>query len=198
MIRSSKIQPRILIKSALAVAIVFGMIGSSSTANAMSRPRVGEPGLSYVTYNYPDLDPATWDGVKPWLRGDGRTNCGSGVIAQVDYSWGGGSVLGCQVDDVAIGLTGLITVPRTGVYTFLNRSDDGFILKINQRTVIHNWKSQGPANFNDSGRVTLIANAPYRIEIWYFEDGGGADLSLSYAYRRSSPQLVPSEWLSHR
>ena len=182
----------------IAFAVSFTLILSTAfSSTVMARRSGGDPGISYVAYSYPDLSPETWDDVRPWTRGDGRELCGQGVEPQIDFDWEDGSVFACGENDVAVQFTGYIQVPRSGLYTFYNESDDGFILKINRRKVVSDWESQGPETYNGSGRIYLLANARYSFEIWYFEDGGGAELSLYWSRGRMTPELVPGSWLSH-
>ncbi len=180
------------------VALGLAVLLFTSVASPVAARRSGaEPGFSYVAYVYPDLSPGTWDSVSPWTSNDGRALCDQGVVSHINLNWEDGPVFACGFDDVAVRFTGYLQVPRTGVYTFYNRSDDGFILKINRRRIISDWESQGPAYYNGSGRAYLFAGRRYEVEVWYFEDGGGATVSLLYSTGRDVPQLVPESWISH-
>jgi beta-glucosidase len=74
--------------------------------------------------------------------------------------------------------TGTITAPVTGEYTFGLTSDDGSRLFVNGALTIDNWRNQAPTT--ETGKVTLTAGQPARIEVDYYQDGGGDSLSLGW------------------
>jgi hypothetical protein len=116
-------------------------------------------------------------GPTPTRTTTGRTVLATGVSANIDYNWGGGGVMGTNhADGVLIRWTGFIRWPGSGSKTvnFYNSSDDGFSMKINGDTVIENWREQGPGYYNGSGTYTLTGGQVYSIEVWYYENGGGA------------------------
>ncbi len=184
-------------RRSILVALMGIIVAASAATPPSAEARVRDAGLNVTAINYPELSEDEWEGLRPWARNAGATLCKRDVISSLDFSWDEGPVLGCQEDDVLLHVTGFITAPRSGRYVFSNRSDDGFILKINSRTVISNWVDQGPTTYNGSGSVSLVARRKYRIEIWYYENGGGADLQL-YVGSRAGDEIVPSSWLTTR
>ena len=74
--------------------------------------------------------------------------------------------------------TGTITAPTTGEYTFSLTSDDGSRLLVNGVRVIDNWRDQGPTT--ETGKVSLTAGQPARIEVDFYQDGGGDTVVLGW------------------
>lgn len=137
-------------------------------------------------------------GPTPALTETGRTVLASGVSSTISYDWGGGSVMGTWGDSVMIHWTGYIKWPdgagQKTVY-FYSASDDGFYMNINGTNVINSWREQGTSWFNGSGAITLTAGQAYYIDIWWYENGGGAAAYL-YWNTGSGITLVPSASLA--
>jgi len=184
-------------RRSILVALMGVIVAASVATPPSAEARVRNAGLNVTVINYPNLGGDQWESLRPWARNDGATLCKRDVITSLDFSWGTGPVMGCQSEDVVLHITGFITAPSSGRYIFSNRSDDGFILKINSRTVISNWKEQPPSFYNDSGSVSLVARRKYKIEVWYYENSDGADLEL-YVRSRRGDEIVPSSWLTTR
>jgi hypothetical protein len=138
---------------------------------------VGFAGLDYVVYSAGGATPS---------RSTNRTILTSGRTDTLNYDWGGGVIMSSgNVDGVIIHFTGSILWPGTAgsgskSVTFYDRSDDGFYMTINDTIVINNWVEQGPANFNSSGSITLTAGQVYNIDVWWYENGGGAVIQLDW------------------
>lgn len=121
------------------------------------------------------------------------TPLNSGTVTNINYNWGSGVVLGSgRSDGVEIHFTGYITVPGTGSHyiTFYDSSDDGFVLNVNGSQVISNWREQGPSMWNASGGITLQGGQTYVLDVWWYENGGGAAVSL-YWNQSGSIALIP-------
>jgi hypothetical protein len=135
----------------------------------------GVLGLEYVAY--------TAGGATP-TRTTNRTILSSGIVPSLNYNWGSGVVMDSgRTDGVLVHFTGNILWPGPSgnkTITFYNRSDDGFYMSINNTTVINNWIEQGPANFNGSGSITLTSGQVYTIDVWWYENGGGAVIQLNW------------------
>lgn len=149
---------------------------------AWSSPALAD--VNYVTY--------AAGGPTPCL------GCGAvlstGTVTSINYDWGSGVVLNSgRADGVVVKFTSYFTVPGSGsqTITFYNRSDDGFILKLNGTTVISDWQEQGPASYNGAGTITLVGGQTYSMEVWYYENGGGAVAQL-YWNQPGYIQLVPT------
>jgi beta-glucosidase len=101
------------------------------------------------------------------------------VDPTVSFQWGGASpTSGVPATSWSAKWTGTLTPPTTGSYTFSLRSDDGSRLFVNGQQIIDNWADQ-PAT-TKTGTVTLTAGQPVSIEVDYFQDGGGSELSLGW------------------
>lgn len=140
--------------------------------------------VNYVTYGAGGPTPCL--GCGPVLS--------SGTVASINFDWGGGIVLNSgRAEGVVVKFTSYFTVPGSGpqTITFYNRSDDGFILKLDGTTIISDWQEQGPGFYNGSGTATLMGGQTYAMEVWYYENGGGAVAQL-YWNQSGSIQLVPT------
>lgn len=130
----------------------------------------GVSGLTYETYAAGGASPSRVN----------RTLLTSGVLSSINYNWGGGYVLDSgRADGVIVHLTGYYKVDTTGTYTFGMNSDDGTILTINGTTLVNYWGEQGSTL--RYGSVYLTAGTVVPVEIWYYENGGGAVLQF-YQY----------------
>lgn len=113
----------------------------------------------------------------------------TGTVSTVNYNWGGGQVLDSgRADGVIVHFTGYYRVDTTGTYQFGITADDGIKLIINNQTVIDYWGDQGPTFRN--GTISLTAGTIVPIEIWYYENGGGA--VVQFYWYNGSWQIVPS------
>ena len=87
-----------------------------------------------------------------------------------------------------------IDITETGTYTFRLISDDGSRLSIDGEEVIDHDGLHGDTA--KDGSVELTAGR-HELEIWYFQNGGGAVLSLAWQRPgQTGFELVPSEVLS--
>jgi hypothetical protein len=116
----------------------------------------------------------------------------SRVDATIDFGWGDGSpatgTIG--INNFSVRWTGQVEAPVTGNYTFTTVSDDGVRLWVNGNPVINNWSVHAPATDNSSS-IALTAGQRYDIRLEYFEQGGGAEARLRWAYPGQSQQVIP-------
>jgi hypothetical protein len=123
-------------------------------------------------------------GAYPTFPGNGGTLTyptviSSGTVATINHNWGSGSVLNSGLSErVIVNYYGYITIPTAGTYTFYNASDDGFHMKIDGAVVINNWIEQGTYYYNSTGTMTFANAGTYAIDVWYYENGGGAAAML--------------------
>ncbi|NDB60732.1 hypothetical protein EB001_20150, partial [bacterium] len=97
------------------------------------------------------------------------------TVSQINYNWGGGSVLGSYGDRVEVKFTGYIMSPTTVNATFQVGGDDGQYLNFNNTNIITNcWWDKGGGNCQ-SQPITLQANTAYPFTYWFYENGGGAN-----------------------
>ena len=123
-------------------------------------------------------------GAYPTFPGNGGTLTyptirSSGTVATINHNWGSGSVLNSGLSErVIVNYYGYITIPTAGTYSFYNASDDGFYMKIDGAVVINDWQEQGTQYYNGSGIKTFASAGTYAIDVWYYENGGGAAAML--------------------
>lgn len=114
---------------------------------------------------------------------------GTPVVTQndpmVDFTWTGSPVAGVPATGFSAKWTGTLTPPVSGTYTFSTTSDDGSRLIINGATVVDNWSDH--ATTTVTGTVALTAGTPVSIEVDYYQDTGGANVSLGWQQPGSDP-----------
>ena len=82
-----------------------------------------------------------------------------------------------RIDHYAIRYTGYVDIPKSGIYTFYLRSDDGSKLYLHDDLVVDNDGSH--SSITKQGMMALKKGLhPIRIE--YFEDFLGQELRLWY------------------
>ena len=88
--------------------------------------------------------------------------------------------------------TGYVRVPRTGVYTFTARSDDGAALWVGDRNVF--WSvGQSPKTTETWGQIALQAGL-HPITLTYFQAYGPMALELLVSGPGIRRQVVPASW----
>ena len=138
-------------------------------------------------------------GAYPTFPGNGGTLTystprSSGTVTRIYHNWGSGAVLNSGLAErVIVNYYGYITIPTAGTYTFYNASDDGFYMKIDGAVVINDWQEQGTNYYNGSGSKTFASAGTYAIDVWYYENGGGAAAMLFWN-QTGSIQAVPTDY----
>ena len=92
-------------------------------------------------------------------------------------------------DNFGLRMTGYISVPTDGVYTFFTSTDDGSKLLIGTTEVVNN--DGGHPEQERSGTIGLKAGV-HAISIPYFQGSGGQALSVSYSGPGIGKQLIPA------
>jgi hypothetical protein len=103
-------------------------------------------------------------------------------------------VPGILNDTFSVQWTGSVTAPRTGVYTFATRADDGVQLIVDGQTLIDDWAAHTTAV--NRGQITLQAGVPYSIELDYHHETGRSVIALSWARHGQSLDWIPRKNLS--
>jgi RHS repeat-associated protein len=115
----------------------------------------------------------------------------------INFYWGLGSPLGgANTDNFMVRWTGYFTPPTTGSYTFGTSADDGSRITVgtSNTQVLNTWQNN-PGNLIWGSAINLTAGVPVPITVDYFENGGGAAMTLKV--KGAVPeQVVPSTWLS--
>lgn len=152
-----------------------------------------EADLNYDTYQ--------GTGAYPTFPGNGGsltypTALSSGTVTGIDFNWSSGAVLDSgQTDRVIVHFYGYITIPDTGSQDiqFYLYADDGVYMKLDSTVVIDDWQEQGPATWNYvSTDQTLTGGSTYYLDMWMYENGGGAAVKL-YWDQTGSVALVPAD-----
>jgi len=113
-------------------------------------------------------------------------------VAVTDFGFGPAGVSG---EDPAFGLawSGVINIPREGIYTFTTSSDDGSVLKIGGATVVDNDGLHGKVQ--KTGRVHLPAGR-HQFELYFFEAGGAESLEVTVRPPGEGARPLDLSWFS--
>ena len=139
-------------------------------------------------------------GATPSFPGNGGsltypTALSSGTVTGIDFNWSSGQVLDSgQVDRVIVHFYGYITIPDTGSQDiqFYLYADDGVYMKLDSTVVINDWQEQGAGTWNYiSTDQTLTGGSTYYLDMWMYENGGGAAVKL-YWDQTGSVAIVPT------
>lgn len=82
---------------------------------------------------------------------------------------------GVRLENFGVKLTGMITIPTTGLWTFTLGSDDGAWLRINDQTVAI---FESPRSFASTVGSVQLAAGRYPFEVRFYENGGQQGLQL--------------------
>src|SRR5210317_1475087 len=162
--------------------------------------------LIYLTPAKADLYYDTYQGTgaTPSFPGNGGsltypTKLSSGTVSQLNYNWGSGYVLDSGRNErVIVHFYGYITIPGTGSQDiqFYLYADDGVYMKLDDTVVINDWQEQGAGTWNYvSTDQTLTGGQTYYIDMWWYENGGGAAVKL-YWDQTGSVAIVPASTYS--
>lgn len=158
--------------------------------------------LFYLTPAIADLYYDTYQGTGsyPSFPGNGGsltypTKLSSGTVSSLNYNWGSGNVLDSgRNEQVIVNFYGYITIPDTGSQDiqFYLYADDGVYMKLDDTVVINDWQEQSAGTWNYiSTDQTLTGGSTYYLDMWMYENGGGAAVKL-YWDQSGSVALVPS------
>lgn len=143
-------------------------------------------------------------GAYPSFPGNGGsltypTILSSGTVSSINHSWGSGYVLDSGRNErVIVHFYGYLTVPGTGSQniTFYLQADDGVYMKLDNTVVINDWQEQGAGTWNYvSTSQSLTGGQTYYVDMWWYENGGGASVKL-YWNQTGSTQIVPASTYS--
>jgi len=99
-----------------------------------------------------------------------------------------------DTDSFSIRYTGYIQIASAGSYTFFTTSDDGSKLFIDGEQIVNNDGDHSSQERN--GSVTLTSGF-HRIQVLFYENGGGQVLEVRYQGPSISKQLIPFSILSN-
>ena len=128
----------------------------------------------------------------PGLKGEyfnNRNLSGTPVATSTDtrigYDWSQGCGIGAvNKNDFSVRWTGVVRPAVTGEYTFRVGGDDGFRLKLDNRTVIDEYVEGSTRTRTYT--TQLQAGKDYAVCLEYFQAGGGA--SIDFAWERKGDE----------
>jgi hypothetical protein len=131
-------------------------------------------------YRVPNLSPGAYNQVA-----SGRTT--NGIYVPTNGSFPG------MGEGTLVAYSGTITAPITNlrpagtVYRlyFYSNSDDGFVMKINNQTIINDQSTnqwQSVFGYTASGWIDVVAGQTYNLEAWYWNDTGGYGMKFQWDY----------------
>ena len=165
-------------------AFLAGMQDSAAATATFTIQTGGGPppgngtGLTGEYYNNPDFTQLQL------VRYDGA----------VDFSWGSGSPGGSiDPDGFSIRWTGQVEAQFSETVTFYTTSDDGVRLWVDGVLLIDDWNDHAP--LENSGTIALAAGQKVDLVLEYYENTGGAVVTLSWSSASQPKQLIPTNQL---
>ena len=84
---------------------------------------------------------------------------------------------------------GYIDIPSGDVYNFYLTSDDGSRLLIGNKLIVNNDGLH--ADLEKNGKI-FLEKGKHRIEIQFFQKGGGYNLVVDYESQKMSKRVIPA------
>ena len=141
-----------------------------------------QPGLQTTYYSI--------DEIPPVQSVDEYPVCGSEVENNINRSYDGEPYGNCTGDLFMVHMLGFIDIPEHNTIEFWLASDDGGEITIDGNT-FGVWWDQG-CSATESGPLQLDAGSQ-PLELWMYENGGGACLMLAWKIDDGDWQIVPDE-----
>lgn len=140
-------------------------------------------GLTAKSYNMLGYNNA------PPLPGEDRL-VSTQTVSNISFQWGGGQILNSGLyEDVIVKFTGYITIPLDGTYGFYAPGDDGIKVIMDGTTIINDWYDKGGGGSTTSRYMTA---GQHEITLWFYENGGGANVWLYWAKPGYGYEVVPA------
>ena len=118
------------------------------------------------------------------------------VDPTVDFAWGNGSPdPSINNDTFSARWSGYLTPEQSGSYRFFITSDDGSRLFLDGAEIADNWGDHGSVTVGSSAQ-TLVAGERYPLLLEFYENGGGANMSLHVEINGGARVVVPASWMS--
>ena len=112
------------------------------------------------------------------------------TVNNINFNWGGNRVMDIgPYEDTIVKFTGSIYIPENGVYGFYAPGDDGVQVIIDNTRIINDWYDKGGGG---SMVTTDLSSGSHSITVWYYENGGGANVWLYWAKPGMGWEIVPA------
>ncbi|HEX2751039.1 MAG TPA: PA14 domain-containing protein, partial [Verrucomicrobiales bacterium] len=129
-----------------------------------------------------------FDGLNPGTGVPLMTRIDSGI----NFDWGVDSPgAAIPVDQFSVRWTADLVPDFTEKYTFTISGDNGYKLWVNNVLVIDNWLPIGTSGMR-TAKVNLTAGQRVPIKMEYYEEWGGAAVSLSWSSNSTPPAIIPA------
>jgi hypothetical protein len=134
-------------------------------------------------------------GGKPPLPASNETPIATQVVPNINFQWSGGQVLNSgKSDRVLVRFTGNISFPDTQDVRFYAPGDDGVQLYIDGNLIINDWFDKGGGG-SQSNYLHFEGGSSHTLTLYFYENGGGANVWLYYATPITGFQIVPAAYL---
>ncbi|MBG6213245.1 MULTISPECIES: PA14 domain-containing protein, partial [unclassified Cryobacterium] len=115
----------------------------------------------------------------------------------VSQNWAAAApTTGIPADNWSLRLTGLVTFPAAGTFTFKTFADDGTKVWIDDVLLVNDWVPSAEHWSPNNLAVTRTAGQQSRIRVEYFDLTGAARLELHWVLPDGTTQLVPGSALT--
>ena len=168
-----------------AIAVMPGAVNSSVAAATFYNAGTPGSGTGLLGAYF-----ANHDSINPYVGQPTLTR----TDAVINFNWDGTS------PDPTIGRanftvkwTGCVQPQLDGDYTFFVSADDGVRLWVDGQLLIDGWIDEATTDYQ--GFITLNAHQFYNLELDYFQNGGGADVALSWSDPSGSWSILPQTQL---
>ena len=150
-----------------------GLLGMYYSNHLAAAPFTGADSWEHIDPNITTNPPP--EGNMNWLLGAPDACCNTPSLVSTDH--------------FTVRWMGQLQPEWGQTYTFYSRSDDGFRLWVAGKLVIDSWIDQGPA-VEHSG-VIALGPGLQDIIVEYYENGGGAQLDLSWESASQIKGVIP-------